>query len=127
AAAARRARGAKAWDASGRAGIHPLLRVADDLLLLCRSRTDADAAERRSLPDLLLPTGMALHPEKTERADLAAGESLRWIGYRLARPGDSLEARIDEGSWERLCERLDQLQHEPQSAWRAYQTIRQWI
>jgi retron-type reverse transcriptase len=90
----------------------PLIRVADDLLVLCGSRGQALEAYD-DLTQLLRPAGMPLKgtPETTVR-DLGGGQTASWLGYQL-RKGDGLEARIADKAWKNLESRLARAHAEP--------------
>ena len=79
----------------------PLLRVADDLMLACRTRKEA-ARARGSLADVLLPTGMKLRPEKSELAAMRRGEVIHWLGFRIAANRSGLRVRPGARVWVRL-------------------------
>jgi len=61
----------------------PLIRVADDLLLLCRCRQEAEQAYA-DLKELLRVAAMPLKgtPETTIR-ELGKGDSATWLGYQI--------------------------------------------
>lgn len=62
-----------------------VIRYADDLVILCRSRTDAQQALGQ-LRSLVEQEGLELHPEKTRLADLSEpGGSFVFLGYVFKR------------------------------------------
>lgn len=62
-----------------------MIRYADDLVVLCRSQQQAQAALER-LQGLIEERGLSLHPEKTRVVDTkAAGASFEFLGYRFAK------------------------------------------
>ena len=64
-------------------GTGELVRYADDFVVLCPSREQAEQAEARSAA-LLDKLGLALHPEKTRVVDLRQGkEGLDFLGCHL--------------------------------------------
>jgi hypothetical protein len=107
----------------------PLVRVADDLLVLCLDRKDA-AEAHRALTDLLRPAGMPLKgsPETAIR-DLAGGEDADWLGFSLGMGSAGLEARLPEEGrcWRELAEALALAHAEPDAPIRVQETIRGWI
>lgn len=107
----------------------PMIRVADDILLLCRDRGEAQRA-REGLERLLRPAGMPLKgtPESTIR-DLGDGESARWLGYDLTRGKDGVEAHLPDDSpcWEKLTEHLRLAHDHPRAPMRAYEGIVGWV
>jgi hypothetical protein len=104
----------------------PLLRVADDLLVLAGDREQA-VALRAALEALLRPAGMPLHETKGALRDLAAGQTLEWLGYDLRRGDRGLEARLTGRSWEQLDGALAGLHDGPDAPIRAVETIEGWI
>lgn len=59
------------------------MRYADDLVILCRTRADAEAA-LELLRRWLTAAGLELHPEKTRIVDLTqAGAFFDFLGYRF--------------------------------------------
>lgn len=89
-----------------RRGWLPLIRVADDLLILCRYSFEADHAHE-NLTTLLQPVGMPLKFPKVDVIfDLTAGASVNWLGYRLSFDSGALRATISPVAWDRLAGRL---------------------
>lgn len=85
----------------------PLLRTADDLLILCRTQEEAQTAHS-GLQRILRPTGMLLKhiPDKAIR-NLAAGDNALWLGFDIRLGKRELEVRIAEPTWQtQACERL---------------------
>lgn len=71
-------------EAMAEAGV-AMIRYADDLVVLCRSQQQAQAALER-LQRLTEERGLTLHPEKTRVVDTqAAGASFEFLGYRFAK------------------------------------------
>jgi RNA-directed DNA polymerase len=105
----------------------PLLRWADDVLILCRNRQEALQAYQ-GLKQLLLPAGMRLKgtPEKAVH-DLQGGESIIWLGYRLRKGEGGLEVSLTEKAWKRLSERLELCHEKDFSSKRAVETILGWV
>jgi RNA-directed DNA polymerase len=67
----------KAWSKQGQG---KLVRYADDAVVLCRSRTEAEAA-LELVRDVLRELGLELHPEKTRVVDLRVGhEGFDFLG-----------------------------------------------
>jgi RNA-directed DNA polymerase len=107
----------------------PLLRVVDDLLVLAEDRTQAEQAHD-SLVSLLTPAGMPLKGTADEAIkDLAQGETVLWLGYRLRRGADGLEAHLpEEGrAWHSLANALVQAHEHLDAPLRARQVILGWI
>jgi len=104
----------------------PLLRWADDLLVLCRTTGEADQA-MAGLANLLRPAGMTLKfpPEKAIH-DLRNREA-EWIGYRLSQGGEGLRTEVAEGAWTSLAEKLEQAHEKPCPPLRVIQSILGWV
>lgn len=90
--------------------IHPdvaLIRVADDLLLLCGSAREADDC-LCNLGSLLRPTGMELNlnPGKTQIRDLSQGETATWLGFSLNWDGNQLCASLHDTFFEKVRDTL---------------------
>ena len=107
----------------------PLIRVADDLLILTPNRAEAREA-REALERLLRPAGMPLKgTTETTVHDLSAGERVRWLGYELTRGDEDLQAHLpdDSPAWSKLADGL-RLAHETSCApLRAREMIVGWI
>ena len=74
----------------------PLIRYADDILLLCRNVEEAQQAYE-TLTELLQPTGMQLKGSfETDTADLRTGHRAEWLGYSLGMVGGEITVEISE-------------------------------
>jgi RNA-directed DNA polymerase len=105
----------------------PLLRWADDVLILTRTRQEALQAYQ-DLKQLLLPAGMRLKGTPEEAVhDLRGGAEAVWLGYRLRRAEGGLEVLLTERSWKRLSERLELCHEKDCSTIRAVETILGWV
>lgn len=79
-----------AWEESG---IGELVRYADDFVVLCSTREEAEEAERRATA-LLGDLGLSLHPDKTRVVDLREGrEGFDFLGCHF-------HARMSGRLWE---------------------------
>jgi RNA-directed DNA polymerase len=105
----------------------PLLRWADDVLILCRNRQEALQAYQ-GLEQPLLPAGMRLKgtPEKAVH-DLQGGAEAVWLGYRLRRAEGGLEVLLTEKAWKRLEEKLELAHTKDCSSLRAVETVLGWV
>jgi hypothetical protein len=104
----------------------PLLRVADDLLVLTRTGEEARRAWY-DLKTLLRPTGMTLKGTPSSAArDLSDGDDADWLGYRVSRREAGLGVSIAEKSWDQLRTHLELAHTEPNSPLRAIEVIRGW-
>lgn len=81
----------KAWE---RDGVGELVRYADDFVVLCRSREEAEEAWRKA-EVLLSGLGLRLHPDKTRVVDLRGGrEGFDFLGCHF-------RARMSGKVWEK--------------------------
>ena len=104
-----------------------LLRWADDVLILTRTRQEALQAYQ-GLGQLLLPAGMRLKgtPEQAVH-DLRGGAEAVWLGFRFRKAEGGLEVLLTERSWKRLSERLELCHEKDCSSIRAVETIFGWV
>lgn len=80
----------------------PLLRYADDILVLCRTEKGAKDAYR-SLCDLLIPAGFKLKNSFDEACtDLSTRQTSDWLGYRIAARNDVIVPGIGDRAWDHL-------------------------
>jgi hypothetical protein len=104
-----------------------LLRVADDILLLCRTNKEAKRAHA-SLTALLTPAGMPLklgYDAAVRR--LTPEEPAAWLGFSITRAKKKLVVGIDERAWDRLGERLGRALQEQYPLRRAGAILRGWL
>jgi hypothetical protein len=106
----------------------PLLRYADDLLLLCRDRAEADeclAALRRRVR----PAGFTLKdPGRAGYVrDLGAGRVADWLGFRVAKNRDRLSVRPARAAYSRLHTRLVQAHEAAVPSLAAAAAVRGWF
>jgi hypothetical protein len=104
----------------------PLVRVADDLLVLARDG-DAAGVAHEELTARLRAAGMGLKatPGSAVR-DLQSGEAGDWLGFRLRLGPGGLEVRPTDRSWEQLEEALVLAHEKPAAPTRALEAIRGW-
>jgi RNA-directed DNA polymerase len=104
----------------------PLIRTADDILIIVRSEAEAEEAYRE-LAQILIAAGMPLKGNRRNAIRNIDSQGVDWLGYRIQRRDGIIQARIGEKAWGKLGENL-QLAHErPKSPIRANETIRCWI
>jgi hypothetical protein len=104
----------------------PLLRWADDLLILCRNQEQALQAYK-CLKDLLRPTGMKLkHGPENAVHDLT-GHGADWLGYRVTRKEDGLVVTLTEKAWESLSAHLEQAHQKDGSPVKAIEALDGWV
>jgi hypothetical protein len=105
----------------------PMIRVADDILLQCRSRAEADRG-RNGLETILRPANMPLKRTQEDVIhDLNEGESARWLGFEFGKGDQSLIVKVAKKAWTRLEEYLVLAHEKPDSSIRAVETINGWI
>jgi hypothetical protein len=105
----------------------PMIRVADDILLLARTAKKAKQAHA-TLTSLLTPAGMPVKLGFAKAVSrLTAGETADWLGYRARRTKQGMVVGVGERPWERLDEKLTQAHDEPNSPARADAIIRGWV
>jgi RNA-directed DNA polymerase len=64
---------------------YEMIRYADDFVVLCRTREQAEQA-LRAIHEWTVDAGLVLHPEKTRIVDMQAeGASFEFLGYRFER------------------------------------------
>lgn len=83
-----------------------LVRYADDFVVMCRTKSDVDEAERR-IGLILARLKLTLHPEKTRKVDLSWGQE----GFDFL--GCTLRKRMSGPIWERERKRVYYLQRGP--------------
>ncbi len=105
---------------------NPLIRVADDLLVIARDRSEAESAHE-DLRSRLRSVGLNLKaiPGTTVR-DLRHGETGDWLGFRLRNGPGCLEIRPTDLCWGRLEEILGLAHTKPSAPLRAFETIEGW-
>lgn len=74
-----------------------LVRYADDMVVLCRTREEAEAALDK-LRELLEARGLELHPDKTRLAHLMESPGFQFLGYvfydKYRNPRSSTQAKL---------------------------------
>jgi hypothetical protein len=105
----------------------PMIRVADDLLLICRTKKEAGEA-RAALESLLSPANMPLKgTAKGSVSDLRKGSFVKWLGFKISKGDQALKVRIAAKAWERLEEYLMLAHEKPDASIRAVATINGWV
>ena len=82
----------------------PMLRYADDILILARTRREARRAHRE-LRRLLTSAGFRIKQSKTRRVNMRHGE-LQWLGHRIVGTDGKLTIDIPETHWEHLSDSI---------------------
>lgn len=105
----------------------PLVRYADDLLLLCRSAEEAGHVYD-DLVKLLQPAGMLLKESKQEAVrDLAAGAAVAYMGFRICKREKRLRYGLTANAWFALAEGLALAQEGTHAPIRAVMALAGWI
>ena len=100
------------------APIGTLVRYADDLVVVCKTRQQCEEAERR-IRVILKRLGLELHPDKTRRVELYDGKQ----GFDFL--GCHFRKRLSGAIWERERKRVYFLHRQPSQ--RALKRIRQKV
>lgn len=94
----------------------PLIRVADDILILCRDEEEA-LRSYTDLQKILQPTGMTLKGNtQSDLIDLGAGQTAEWLGYRISIPNGEITVQTPERFRKKLQVHLEQVMEEPDGA-----------
>lgn len=105
----------------------PMIRVADDILLLCRTKKEAGQA-RKGLEAILKPIGMPLKAtEGNSIHDFRKGDQVKWLGFMIGKDKQGMSVTIAEKAWGRLEESLMLAHMEPDSSLVAAEKIDGWI
>lgn len=106
----------------------PLVRYADDLLILSCSRKEATAA-RAALKHILLPTGMSLKLQTAKAAirKITTDPGVKWLGFQLHWSGARLQVTFPDKALERLGARLSLAHDSPNSPIKAIAMIKGWL
>jgi len=84
----------------------PLIRYLDDILLLCRSVSEAKQAHE-DLVRLLRGSGMLLKgDQKSSVRTLTNTSPAEWLGFRISKTCSRLQIGVGDGGWARLAEEL---------------------
>jgi group II intron reverse transcriptase/maturase len=106
-----------AWKRHG-AHLGALVRYADDLVVMCNTRSACEQAEKR-VREVLARLGLELHPDKTRRVDLSWGkEGFDFLGCHLRK-------RMSGPIWVRSRKRVYFLQRWPSQ--RSMKRVRQRV
>lgn len=105
----------------------PLLRFADDILLLCRTTKEALEAYD-ILIQLVHAAGLELK-EGVEDAvkSVATGEWVKWMGYGIGGSGGGLKYTVTPAAWDDLREALSLAHGKPNSPLAALRSIAGWV
>jgi RNA-directed DNA polymerase len=105
----------------------PLIRYADDLLLLCRTPKEARQAYD-DLKALLQPTGMVLKEGRDEAVrQLNQGEKLRYMGFQIQKGPEGLRFGLTADAWDDLAESFRLAQEKANAPIHALLALTGWI
>ncbi|MCY2986972.1 MAG: reverse transcriptase domain-containing protein [Planctomycetota bacterium] len=105
----------------------PLLRTADDLLVICATEQEARSA-RQHLEHLLTPTGLLLKQQSEDTIrNLATGDNANWLGYQVGSNQGRLSVTFAEQAWGKLRDKLDLCHRQPDAPLRAIAVIHSWL
>ena len=105
----------------------PLLRFADDILLLCDTALEAKRAYA-SLVKLLTPAGFQLKEKEPEAIrNIAEGRRVDWLGFDVGAEGSGLSFRILDSAWDRLKQALAEANQKPLSPIAAQRSALGWL
>ncbi len=102
-----------------------LFRYADDILLVCALKGEADEALAK-LTKIARTAGTALKPSATV-SDIRAGDPVEWLGYTVRRNAKKLGISIGEPAWQKLHSNLQDAHHHPASPLRAISIVCGWL
>jgi ribonuclease HI len=104
----------------------PMLRVADDLLILLRE-DEVDGAYAQ-LEQRCRSIGMPLkHPRLSCVRNLASGQYVEWLGYSTRRGAQGVEVNLASKAWDKLEEHLCLAWEDPIPTLSAQESILGWI
>jgi len=104
----------------------PLIRYADDILLLCRTPCEARQAHD-ALAGILRPTAMSLKDAKSGARTLTVSDPVNWMGFHITRLGARLQYGLTEAAWWQLADKIALSRDAPNSPLRVYEAIVGWV
>ena len=105
----------------------PLLRFADDILLLCRSPKQAREGYD-DLTNFLRPAGFSLKETKSDAVRrLDRGAAVRWMGFGIRAGEAGLRYSVTVEAWDSLALALDAAHEKPHSPVAAFASIVAWV
>jgi hypothetical protein len=105
----------------------PLLRFADDILVLCASKREAREAYT-ALVRLLQAAGFAVKESLDAAVKFVAkGEPVKWMGYGIRGSGDGLAYTVTADAWDNLRDALSAAHAKPNSPIAAVRSIAGWV
>ena len=105
----------------------PLLRTADDILILAHSPAQAERLYR-DLAQRLTSAGVPLKGTRdTAIQDLARGGQAQWLGFCVGMEAGEVRVDLAERSWRKLAQSLELAHEKPLSARAAEQLVAGWL
>lgn len=105
----------------------PLIRYADDILLLCATKQEARKA-RKNLEDMLRPTGMILKGScEQDISRVLKTKPVDWLGFNIYGDGKRLSFDFSERSWWQLEDKLTTAIREEWSEKEIQELFRGWV
>ena len=105
----------------------PLIRVADDVAVLCRSEQEASKAYA-ALKQIVGDCGMRLKgSSQASIRNLKAGDTVSWLGCALRMDDDQLRVELTDRTWQQLERRLQECHTKPDPPLRAVEVLRGWV
>lgn len=104
----------------------PLIRTADDMLIITRSEAEAVEAYD-ALAQMLIAAGMPLKGSRTTAIRQIDTQEVKWLGFKIQRRNGIIEARIGRKAWDKLDVKLRLAHQSPKPPIRANEIIRSWI
>jgi RNA-directed DNA polymerase len=104
----------------------PLLRWADDLLIMCKSKEEA-IQTYEGMSRLLLPTGMKLKGTPATTIKDVSKEGADWLGYTLVKQDDQMKVYVAKKAWKQLGRKLEAAYLKNDPSLRANDAIKGWI
>ena len=106
----------------------PLLRYADDLLVLGRTLKEAKSYQA-ALVSILEPTGLQIKLPKKQKpvTRVASEKGAKWLGFKLRLDDGVLQTRMTSQALERLRARLRSMHEKPNAPVRANAMIKGWL
>lgn len=104
----------------------PLLRTADDILILCTTEKETIMA-RQALEEILAPAGMLLKRSPKTGIRNVRNEQAEWLGFGMQLKGGKPCIFLTNNSLDQLHIKLSLAHHEPRTIRRAAAILRGWI
>jgi hypothetical protein len=105
----------------------PLLRFADDILLMCRTEKQARDAYA-ALTKYIRDAGFELKETCDDAIKgVAKGELVDWMGFGIRGAGGGLSFKVTDDAWDNLQEAIVSAHGKPNSPIAAFRSIAGWV